>query len=84
MPAVGIKLFKDFVLIPEEFAEEGVADYDRLLAYLPLHGSVITLHNYLEDIGKQNFYAWSGGGNYWTNITQDGTFLGNPIYRVEK
>ena len=27
---------------------------------------------------------WDGGSQYWINPIQDGTFLGNPIYRVEK
>lgn len=83
MQTVG-KIKDNSLYLNREISEEQPVNYDKLILYLSLKGELITTKNYLEDVNLQNFNSHSGSGTYWTNIIQDGTFLGNPIYRVEK
>jgi len=65
-------------------SEEQPVEYDKLILYLSLKSGLLSTKNYLEDVGLDKFNTYDGINTYWINMTQDGTFLGNPIYRVEK
>jgi hypothetical protein len=65
-------------------SEEQPVEYDKLILYLSLKSGLLSTKNYLEDVGLDKFNTYGGLNQYWINMTQDGSFLGNPIYRVEK
>lgn len=78
------KLKNNSLYTKKEISEIQPPEYDKLILYLSLQGYLLDNKNYLEDVGLDKFNSHSGVNAYWINMTQDGTFLGNPIYRVEK
>ena len=78
------KLKKGSLYLKNNLSEEQPVEYDKLILYLSLKSGLLSTKNYLEDVGLDKFNTYDGINTYWINMTQDGTFLGNPIYRVEK
>jgi len=78
------KLKNNSLYTKKEISETQPPEYDKLILYLSLQGYLLDTKNYLEDVGLDKFNTSSGINTYWINMIQDGTFLGNPIYRVEK
>lgn len=78
------KLKKGSLYLKNNLSEEQPVEYDKLILYLSLKSGLLSTKNYLEDVGLDKFNTYSGINTYWVNMTQDGSFLGNPVYRVEK